>query len=161
MRTLIIGYGNPMRGDDALGWRVAEELARSPNFAEAEVLSCHQLAPELAERISRVQAVFFIDATIDGTPGEVQCREMAGPVSPLRFTHEYAPDELLGLSRALYGAAPKGFVFTMGGKCFEHGEGLSPAVSARIPEVISRITKAIEDIEASLRSTARPASAAK
>ena len=31
-RLLIIGYGNPLRGDDGLGWRAAEDLAREfPN----------------------------------------------------------------------------------------------------------------------------------
>jgi hydrogenase maturation protease len=47
-RVLIIGYGNPFRSDDGLGWQIANELSRTNRSAETEVLPCHQLTPELA-----------------------------------------------------------------------------------------------------------------
>ena len=28
MKTLVIGLGNPILGDDGVGWRVVEEIAR-------------------------------------------------------------------------------------------------------------------------------------
>ena len=145
MRTLIIGYGNPLRGDDGLGWRVAEELRRLPAFAQAEVLFRHQLTPELAEPVSRAQAVFFIDAARDGAPGQVKRREVSPQSLPGRFSHAYSPEELLGLARLLYGACAFAVVFSITGECFGHGEQLSRVVAAQIPELIAKVVETAHD----------------
>jgi hypothetical protein len=50
-RVLIIGYGNPLRTDDGLGWRAAYRLAASLKDAPVEALAVHQLTPELGEAI--------------------------------------------------------------------------------------------------------------
>ena len=31
--SLVIGYGNPLRSDDGVGWHVAERLADDPRLA--------------------------------------------------------------------------------------------------------------------------------
>ena len=41
--TLIICFGNPLRGDDAVGWRVAERLPAAD--VGARVVACHALTP--------------------------------------------------------------------------------------------------------------------
>ena len=60
-RILIVGYGNPLRFDDGLGWRAAEELSQrlSPPEIEVEVIVRHQLTPELADNVRNAEAVFF------------------------------------------------------------------------------------------------------
>ena len=73
MTVLIIGYGNPLRGDDGVGWRVAEAVAAALPDGAAEVLTVHQLTPELAELMSRADRVIFIDAAAEGEAGEVSC----------------------------------------------------------------------------------------
>jgi hydrogenase maturation protease len=45
--TLLIGYGNPLRGDDGLGWQVADQVARDADKS-IKVVATHQLTPELA-----------------------------------------------------------------------------------------------------------------
>ena len=72
-RIVIVGYGNPLRSDDGLGWRVAEELSRRLSPPEVEVIVRHQLTPELADDVRNADAVFFIDAARVGQPGEVTC----------------------------------------------------------------------------------------
>ena len=67
-RTLIIGYGNPLRGDDGLGWQVASELAKCVD-ALISVVAVHQLTPELAEPVSDADLVIFVDSSCDGEPG--------------------------------------------------------------------------------------------
>ena len=47
-RPLVVGYGNPLRCDDAIGWRAALALADDPRLAGVDVLARHQLTPELA-----------------------------------------------------------------------------------------------------------------
>jgi hydrogenase maturation protease len=33
MKTLVVGLGNPILGDDGVGWRVAEEVKRKLTFS--------------------------------------------------------------------------------------------------------------------------------
>jgi hydrogenase maturation protease len=53
--TLILGLGNPLRADEAVGWRVAERL----NTAEAgaRVVACRALVPEFALAIAAAERV--------------------------------------------------------------------------------------------------------
>jgi hydrogenase maturation protease len=66
---LIIGYGNPLRGDDGLGVEVACCLKEIIRDESVEVLSQHQLMPELADPVSRASLVVFVDARVGDTPG--------------------------------------------------------------------------------------------
>jgi hydrogenase maturation protease len=141
-RVLIVCYGNPLRCDDALGWRAAEELEKQVFGPEIEVLACHQLTIDLASTISTADAVFFIDATRDGEPGELTCN----PVSPANMTagltHSLTPAAVLSLSAQLYGAVPRAFEFTVCGECFDHGEKLSARVESRLPQLTAIVTRA-------------------
>ena len=39
MKTLIVGLGNPILGDDGVGWRVAEEVKKQlPPDAQVDVI---------------------------------------------------------------------------------------------------------------------------
>ncbi len=95
MPLLVIGYGNPLRGDDGLGWRVAEEWqARRP---EAAVLVCQQLTPELAEPLSRATQAAFVDIAADSPPGALTITPLQ-PEAPTSasFTHQLTPSAVLG-----------------------------------------------------------------
>src|SRR5690349_6241379 len=71
-RVLIVGYGNPLRGDDAFGFLAAEKLRSEIVSADVEVLALHQLVPELMEPVSRAELAIFIDAsTPSPSPGEL------------------------------------------------------------------------------------------
>ena len=43
--VLVVGYGNPLRGDDGFGCHAAALLAADPRLEEARVLARHQLTP--------------------------------------------------------------------------------------------------------------------
>jgi hydrogenase maturation protease len=121
-RLLVIGYGNPLRGDDGLGWRAAEDLAREFPNDDVEIRTCHQLLPEQVDLVSRVETTFFIDAAQDGEPGEVKC----APVTPQRETssssHQLSPAAIPAWFRELYGRHPRAFALSICGGCFEMGE---------------------------------------
>jgi len=76
-RLLILGYGNPLRGDDGVGWHAVHRLRERSAELDADVMSCHQLTPELAEAVSRAERVIFIDARVGPTPGTVEVSEVA------------------------------------------------------------------------------------
>src|SRR5690349_18792955 len=85
---LVIGYGNPLCGDDGIGPCAVEHMASDNDEAcqDVEYLSLRQLTPELAEPISRAQAVIFVDAAAGGTSGEIHCQELLPPAESTQKT---------------------------------------------------------------------------
>lgn len=141
-RTLIIGYGNPLRGDDGLGWHAAGQL-RMMKLKDADVLTLHQLTPELAEDASRAELVIFLDASETGTPGEWRNETVLPEAGPQAFTHHASPAGILSNAGALFGNTPKGLLFTMTGESFDYREGLSATVAARLPEMLAAVVRAV------------------
>lgn len=139
MTTLIIGYGNPLRGDDAVGQMAAERLRRMIADPELEILAVHQLTPELMEPISRAARVIFIDAAVGAEPGAIAERRIEATSGSRAFTHQAAPETLLAGAMALYGAAPEATMFTITGAGFELGARLSEAAEKALETVLSRI----------------------
>ena len=92
--VLIVGYGNPLRSDDGIGWHAAGLLATDPRLDGARVLARHQLAPELAEDVSRASLVVLVDAAADGDPGSVSVRQIGSPPpTPITWSHHLDPGD--------------------------------------------------------------------
>lgn len=138
-RVLVLGYGNPLRSDDGLGWQVGVQLFRTNQSPNVEVLPCHQLTPELAEPISKAATVLFIDCAKDGAPGDFRCEEVHWQTGSVSFTHDLSPKALLDLASQLFGSCPRAFLLTICGECFATGEALSPCVSRQIPKLKERV----------------------
>ena len=152
---LIISYGNPLRSDDGLAWRVADALEAKFSPPDVEILRLHQLTPELAERVSRAQAVIFIDAaSADGgerRPGEVRIKEIhaeeAGPSVESQFSHHFTPAVVVAMAARLYGASAHAFSATLTGQDFGHGESLSAAVHDSLPDFVARIESLVRELQ--------------
>lgn len=133
---LIVGYGNRLRSDDGLGVCAAEELSRAGPAAGTEILTCQQLTPELAESISHVETVLFIDASRVGEPGEIRCKQVSPDPPQLLFNHQLTPETLLSLCCELYGVCPQAFEISLCGECFELGDKLSAKAAAALPALV-------------------------
>ena len=144
-RVLVLGYGNPLRSDDGLGWRVAVELFRANASPDVLVLPCHQLTPDLAETASLAETVIFVDCSRKGEPGEIRCDEVRSQAGPASFTHDLSPATLLSMAAELFGVCPKAYLFTICGESFQPGENLSPAVNSRVSALKAMIRQKIED----------------
>lgn len=122
-RPLVIGYGNPLRQDDGLGWRAAQLIEQSG--APAEVIICHQLAPELLLQLESAPLAVFLDAALDQTPGAIQVRPVT-PESGWSRTHHLTPGQLLGLAEFIGQSSCPATLIT--GGAFETGasEQLTP-----------------------------------
>jgi hydrogenase maturation protease len=139
-RVLIIGYGNPLKSDDSLGWRAADQIAQQLSSPEIKVMRLHQLTPEVAEEASRAELAIFIDARQEGSPGEMNCELVsAQTVSRPTHSHDLWPGSILGLAGELYGRSPRAYLLTVSGQCFEDGESLSPAVAATLPRLVAQV----------------------
>ncbi len=148
-RVFIIAYGNPLRSDDGVAWRAAEELQRKFPTDDVEIVTLHQLGPELAESASRSACVIFIDAAAGpGRPGEVQVKELLpGSSEASRFCHALSPAHVLSLAAQLYGARPRAFSATVVGETFDHGKSLSSVVEAAIPALLAGIEELAHKFE--------------
>lgn len=141
-RTLVIGYGNPLRSDDGFGWHASHLLAEALADRDVEVITCHQLTPELAERLSNCAVAVFIDADCRGAPGEIHSQELLAEAAPSStFTHTCTPSGLLVSAERLYGHRPQAVILTVSAQSFEYGESLSPVVSAALPKVAEQVCR--------------------
>lgn len=139
-QVLVICIGNTLRCDDGFAWHVGDELVRHHD-QQLHVLKVLQLTPELAESISKVELVIFVDAAAHGQPGTLTCDPVTSSESDLRYSHEFTPATLVQMAKTLYGNQPKAFLICAAGKVFEHGENLSPEIASAIPAGVARVRK--------------------
>lgn len=139
-RLLVICIGNTLRCDDGFAWHVADELVRH-HGQQVHVLKVLQLTPELAESISKVELVIFVDAAAHGEPGALTCDPVTSSESDLRYSHDFTPATLVQMANTLYGHQPKAFLICVAGRVFEHGESLSPEIASSIPAAVASVRK--------------------
>ncbi len=122
--TLLIGYGNPGRGDDGLGPAFARRVA-ALNLPGLDVEIDYQLTVDHALMIAGVARVVFADAALDAA-APFYFRPVDATAGGSLGSHSVSPDDAVALSRLLFGAAPAGFVLGLRGAAFgEMAEGLS------------------------------------
>ncbi|MDX9753896.1 MAG: hydrogenase maturation protease [bacterium] len=139
-RGLIIGYGNPLRKDDGVGWHVAQQFQDELFAASVSILALHQLTPELAEDMSQADLVILIDAEEGTVPGAIQCRRIEPqPAATSAFTHQFDPPTLLALVQEFFAVCPTVYLLTVCGGDFGYGEEFSPPVRAALPELKTQV----------------------
>ncbi len=135
-RVLVIGYGNSLRGDDALGWEIAGRLGTAIQDETVEVLAVNQLTPELSELISEVELVVFVDASHLGQPGSWKSETVESNAnSSHRLGHYLTPMSLLAYAQAIFKARPRALLVSVAGGSFECHQELTPCVAAALPAV--------------------------
>lgn len=142
---LIIGYGNTLRTDDGVGTVVASALSSQFHSDTTQVITAHQLTPELAEPISHASLAVFIDAGEGMAAGSVACRAVVPAAASGAFTHNVTPESLLAVAHDLYGSEPRGLLISIGGEAFDFGAEFSPVLRAALPEITTQVFRLIED----------------
>jgi len=135
-RALVIGYGNTLRGDDGAGVLAAERLAG--RFSDVDVLTVHELQPELAETMSGYREVVFLDAAVQGSAIHSEVITPAADSRP-DGSHSHSPGSLLSLCSALFGRAPeRSLLIAIPGQEFEFSEQLSPFTQAMVERAVEQ-----------------------
>ena len=148
IHPLIIGIGNPLRGDDGLGWVVAEQLSRDCDMG-CDIQTVYQLTPELAQWMAAVNLVVMIDASHEGEPGELHIRPLPLPLSAQPSAvgaHYTTPEELAALTAAVYGRCPPVVVVSITGANFSIGEQVSSIVARRISLVSEAVLRVCSNV---------------
>ncbi len=125
--TLVIGYGNTLRRDDALGWLIAEEIGRRQHL-RVRTMSVPQLTPELAAELAAAGTAVFVDAR--RCPPSSQLGIQVEPVLSCdqewtSLVHVLTPSVLLKFCQAAFGHCPRAWQVSVPGSDFSFGEGLS------------------------------------
>jgi hydrogenase maturation protease len=141
----VLGVGSPF-GDDCVGWSAAALLAASPLVAngadQIDVRILDRPGSLLLAEFSQSMGVIVIDALISGAvPGTI-LRLGADGVRAARSlvsSHDLGVAQAVGLARSL-GSLPERFVFFGIETDRQHtGTGLSPAVSAALPQLVEQV----------------------
>ena len=132
---LVIGIGNPSRGDDALGPLALERLARLA-LPDVELLTDFQLQVEHALDLERRSEVIFIDASV-GAQAPFEWRPIAPKADASASTHALSPSAVLETYRRIIGAPPAAHVLAIRGYAFELGEPLSGAAAANLDAAVA------------------------
>jgi len=146
--VLVLGLGNPLLGDDGVGWRVVEELGRDPRgvgSAELDRLAVGGLT--LMERLAGSERVILVDAfaTGDRPAGTVTCMRLEDArlrdASHLDSAHDAPLGVALATGRRLGAAIPTDItvVAIEAERVDVFGESLSPSVEAAVPRAVDAI----------------------
>jgi len=142
-RILVIGYGNPLRGDDGFGVYVAERLHHEGVGEQVTLITRHLLTPELAEDLSEAEFVLFIAVSSSSPYGAQICRRIRPGLSVVQsFASGLSPESLLSCTQAVYDHLPQGLLVEVGSSRFDQGACLSPEIAGLV-EPAAEVVQAI------------------
>jgi hydrogenase maturation protease len=138
--TLVVGLGNPILGDDGVGWRVIDVLDQIEH-EEASLQQACVGGVSLMELLVGYRRAIIVDAIIDpeSEPGSVWCKPLAAVetrvASHLDSTHDAPLPAAIEAGRAMGADLPSdievvGIVIERGDV---FGEELSDAIAAAVP----------------------------
>jgi hydrogenase maturation protease len=141
--ALVIGLGNPDRGDDAVGLHIARRVA-TLGLPDVVVEEAGGDSLALLDRWAGLGRVVLVDAAAPlALPGRIHRLDPpAGPLPrdlALSSTHAFGVAEAVELSRRL-GLLPRRMtIYAIEAACFDPGAALSPAVAAAVGPAAERI----------------------
>ena len=150
-RLLVIGVGNPFRGDDAAGLLVAR-LLKDMGLDSSMIVEQSGEGAALMEAWKGAGAVILIDAVSSGSsPGTFHCLEPIQQPLPAQMfhssTHAFSLPDAIEMARALNELPPRLLVFGIEGRNFQAGAELSPEVSDALPKVAKQVFNAVETLK--------------
>lgn len=141
---LVFGWGNPSRGDDALGPAFIERAAalpHPPGTPEVEWLTDFQLQVEHALDLAGRSRVLFVDASVDcAAPFEVQPLQSA--TQHQLTTHAMSPQAVMQVYERLNGhPAPPCTLLAIRAERFELGADMGENAQANLAQALTWYTR--------------------
>ena len=154
MKTIVIGLGNPILGDDGIGWKVAQEVQSKIENLKSEIeVDCASLGGlSLMERLVGYDYAILVDAlALDYPPGSVHTfslDELPGRAGHAASAHDTSLQNALRLGRSM-GAHLPGRVTVVGVAAqpvYDFGEELSPPVNAAVSVAAQTVLDLLNEI---------------
>jgi hydrogenase maturation protease len=144
-QTLIIGYGNPDRGDDGAALHVVNRLRAhlgQPPITEDDggladlgrdtAIFVPQLVPELAVDAAAYDYIIMVDAHATQEPRPVVYVRLQPEYQVPALNHHLSPAMFFWLVQAGSERSRVAFLVSLRGHCFEQRRGLSAATAALV-----------------------------
>jgi hydrogenase maturation protease len=136
--VLVIGIGNPSRGDDAIGPLAIEQL-EALALPGTELLTDFQLQVEHALDLVGRREVVFIDAAAAG-PEPFSFEAAVAQADASATSHALSPAAVLDAYRRVTGAPlPAAYVLGVRGYAFELGADLCGAAAANLDAALQML----------------------
>jgi len=152
-KALIVGIGNPDRGDDGVAWHVLRALAQQlerrlvewdgedldPDEPSPHLICMLQLTPEVAELLGEYERVCFVDAHTGAYAEDLRFEPLEADFQASPFTHHLTPQACLVLAETMVGHAPRAVVCSLRGYEFGFSHALSAATAGLAERAVERI----------------------
>lgn len=147
MHTLVLGLGNPLLGDDGVGWRVAERVRDQIADSTIEIDFHAGGGLSLMERLIGYDRAIIVDAINTGRapPGKVSYFRLEDlpndTASHLASAHETNLPTAIEVGRRMGAALPHRIeiVAIEAQAVYDFSETLSPAIAAAVPRAVQLV----------------------
>jgi hydrogenase maturation protease len=162
-KVRVLGLGNVLMGDDAVGPWVIEDLLANWDFPEnVEVVDVGTPGLDLVPYVADADTILIVDTVkSDGPAGRIRVYEraqlLARPAQPRLSPHDPGLTEVL-FALTLAGSAPRDVVLIgVVPGAVEMGVGLSPAVQDAVPRAAEMVVQRLRGLNLAPRRRASPA----
>ena len=138
--TLIFSWGNPSRGDDAIGPYISDALSQKCD-QNVEILTDYQLQIEHVLDLEHRDRVLFIDASITASP-PFDFDRLYAARDDSYTSHAMSPQSLLAVHEQVrQAAAPASFMLSVAAQRFKLGDAISTQAMEHLKASIDFIEK--------------------
>ena len=151
MKTLVAGLGNPILGDDGIGWQIAQKLQQNEEIPTEVTIECLAMGGiSLMEALIDYDRAILIDAIVthQAPVGSVCCYKLEDlpnlTSGHMSSAHDTSLLVALQMGRSLGAQLPEDIsVITIESqKVYEFSEEMTPAVAAAVPVAL----KIVQDL---------------
>jgi hydrogenase maturation protease len=148
VKTLVVGLGNPILGDDGVGWQIASELQNEATIPSDVTVECMAIGGiSLMESLIGYDRAIIIDSidthqTPIGSIKVFKLEDLPNPsLGHLSSAHDTSLQDALHIGRALGAHLPDNItvVSVESQKVYDFSETLSPPVAEAVPEALKFI----------------------
>lgn len=146
-RTLLLGLGNTIRYDDAVGVLAVRELKKRCGQGAFDIMELSETGLHLLSLMEEYPRVIIIDSftTAHYPPGHIHRYDLERlcSFSPPYSSHQLSLPTVLRLAKSLHINVPQTIV-VYGleiEKNDSFGEGLSPLIARKLPQLITAVEK--------------------
>jgi hydrogenase maturation protease len=144
-KTLVVGLGNPILGDDGVGWRVAQAVQTAVPQAKVEYLALGGLS--LMERLIGYDRVIIVDSiqTENGRIGEVSTFPLQAlpdlSAGHTTAVHDTSLQTALALGRQMGAHLPDNIMIVgiEAVRVYDFSDELTPEVEAAVPQAVTAV----------------------